>query len=175
MAAFAGFRYLRALSSRYEECIASDRQQRGRDFHRLGMGSGVTKLVSVATCILLTSGAGTAIAGCANYVDGSMSEPAPKVTICFAGKCTTATKLYECQNVNGSVSAYETDAGEWEFSSSDESKTRRVRRNGVALTDDQIASLACIPHIQRGGNSWDCFDPVMKSEGDYLKSRKHQS
>jgi len=142
--------------------------------HALNGRGGLTNLVAMAACLLLSSGGEDANAGCSNYFDGSMSGPVPKVIICFEGKCASAHKLYECQNVNGSQSAYETDAGVWEFSSNDESNSRRVQRNGVTLSARQVASLACIPNTQRGGNVWDCFRPVMKSEAEYQKSKKHQ-
>lgn len=44
---------------------------------------------------------GAAWAGCTNYVDGSLSTPAPKVTTCFEGACEDTTVDFTCGNIHG--------------------------------------------------------------------------
>lgn len=45
-------------------------------------------------------------AACANYTDGSMKAPAPKVTLCVLGKCEKTTLEYSCGNVHGAQVGY---------------------------------------------------------------------
>lgn len=47
-----------------------------------------------------------AYAGCENYTDGSLKAPAPKVTICFDGKCEKTTLDYSCANVHSAQTGY---------------------------------------------------------------------
>src|SRR5690242_6460107 len=45
---------------------------------------------------LMAVGAVPADAGCANYIDGSLTRPAPRAKICFKGTCEETTLDYGC-------------------------------------------------------------------------------
>ncbi|OWK19380.1 hypothetical protein AJ88_45670 [Mesorhizobium amorphae CCBAU 01583] len=49
---------------------------------------------------------GPAWAGCANYVDGSTNDPAPRAKICIAGFCEKTAQAYECGNAFGGQWGY---------------------------------------------------------------------
>ncbi len=51
-------------------------------------------------------------AGCSNYVDGSLPDPAPKATICYRGVCEDTTLVYECGNAHGASAGF---ASGWRF------------------------------------------------------------
>lgn len=58
--------------------------------------------VMLFTCIVSSS----AFAGCDNYEDGSLSVPAPRVILCYRGKCDNTQLLFQCSNIHGTVSGY---------------------------------------------------------------------
>jgi hypothetical protein len=45
-----------------------------------------------------------AYANCENYTDGSTSDAAPQVTLCYKGKCDDTTQDYVCSSVVGGTS-----------------------------------------------------------------------
>jgi hypothetical protein len=47
---------------------------------------------------LMAAGSVPSHAGCANYVDGSLSRPAPRARICFKGACEETTLDFGCGN-----------------------------------------------------------------------------
>ena len=49
---------------------------------------------------------GPAWAGCANYIDGSLSVPPPRVEICYAGECEETVLESICSNVNFGIAIY---------------------------------------------------------------------
>lgn len=65
----------------------------------------VRTLIVVATFAL--GGISTAIAGCANYTDGSVSAAAPRAIICFKDKCDKTKLDFECGNVSGAQFGYQ--------------------------------------------------------------------
>ena len=48
----------------------------------------------------------TAFAGCADYEDGSISEPAPQAILCYKGKCDITHLSLECGNIHGAHFIY---------------------------------------------------------------------
>jgi|GEM_PF-5485891 len=55
---------------------------------------------------LLIVSAPQAFAGCANYVDGSLSASPPPYLICYDDSCETTVLEYECANVSSSQTGF---------------------------------------------------------------------
>jgi hypothetical protein len=56
----------------------------------------INKALLTTALLLVTA---PAYANCDNYTDGSTSTPAPKVTLCYKGKCDDTTLDYVCSSV----------------------------------------------------------------------------
>lgn len=61
---------------------------------------------SILAALCLAAVSGTAWAGCGNYVDGSIEDPAPKAKICIAGFCQDTALVFECGNSSGAQYGY---------------------------------------------------------------------
>lgn len=94
----------------------------------------------LATLALIAS-VGGAWAGCANYVDGSQTDPAPKVTLCFDKKCEETTLDFVCGNIHGTQKGY---ANGWRFYSDADTKTVTVMRPTVVPAKD-YPKISCQP------------------------------
>ena len=86
---------------------------------------------------------GVARAGCANYTDGSLSTPAPKVATCFEGKCEETTVDFACGNIHGAMIGF---ANGWRVdfivegdgeSANPNTKTI-TSRNGTTVANDAL-------------------------------------
>ncbi|PWE56758.1 hypothetical protein DEM27_10370 [Metarhizobium album] len=101
----------------------------------------------IATSLLVLVAVQGAWAGCGNYTDGSLDEPAPMVIICFDGKCEDAKMEFECGNAHGAQIGYsggwrveyatkEPAPGQTEYSDDTESI---VSRNGVKVDETKVS------------------------------------
>ena len=96
------------------------------------------KRLALALALLLAPSA--AWAGCANYTDGTISEPAPEVTLCFGGDCQTTTLSVECGNIHMAGYSF---ANGWSFSAANAewstdgkpSKTVRINDRDIPVRD----------------------------------------
>lgn len=79
-------------------------------------------------------------AGCSNYTDGSLTEPAPRVTICFDGVCEETTVDFECGNVHGAQIGY-ANGLRIELSVDDDPVIYRIR----TYTPEEFAKITCEP------------------------------
>lgn len=79
-------------------------------------------------------------AGCANYTDGSLPDPAPRVTICIDGKCGKTTLDFECGTATSAQIGY-ANGLRLEFSGG----TNLVTLAGRILTAGEIAKITCEP------------------------------
>lgn len=98
----------------------------------------------------------SAFAGCVNYTDGSTSQPAPKVVICYQGQCSETLKSYECGNVTDALFGYQNG---WKFAfkaNSDEVWAKMP--NGTEL--DSLDGIACY----EGSGEFGC-PGLLTSEG----------
>lgn len=77
--------------------------------------------------------AGSAYAGCANYVDGSLDGAAPRAKICVHGTCEETVLESECGNASGVQASY---ASGWGLSA-DESGVL-AKHNGVTVRSKVI-------------------------------------
>ena len=100
----------------------------------------------IATALLVL-GASSALAGCANYIDGSLDEPAPMAIICFEDKCEDTKMEFECANAHGAQFGYaggwrieyatkEPAPGQTEYSDDTESI---VLRNGAKVDETKVS------------------------------------
>ncbi|MES0051328.1 MULTISPECIES: hypothetical protein [unclassified Mesorhizobium] len=63
-------------------------------------------IIAPATAILAAIIPGPALAGCANYTDGSLDTSPPEATICFRRVCEKTTVEFDCANIHGSQKGY---------------------------------------------------------------------
>lgn len=86
---------------------------------------------------------GVAWAGCANYIDGSMTTPAPKVATCFEGKCEETTVDFSCGNIHGAMTGF---ANGWRVDfivegdgeSANQNTKTVTSRNGKTVANDAL-------------------------------------
>lgn len=94
----------------------------------------------VATAALMTM-AGNAYAGCANFIDGSLSSPPPLVEICFGSDCETTRQEFVCSTAESVFT---------EFSNGLRIDSIRDDKlygdiNGDPIPDEELATLKCRP------------------------------
>ncbi len=64
------------------------------------------KKIHLGIALLIASFSAPANAGCANYEDGTVDEPAPQVILCYRGKCDQTYLAFECGNIHGAQFGY---------------------------------------------------------------------
>ncbi len=104
------------------------------------------RLLVYAAALMLTAGASWA--GCANYTDGSMFSPAPRILVCFDGDCEETTLDYVCGSAHGSQWGY---ANGWRGAFSPEGTPRDLtddkravwRPDGSILPEEDHGKLVC--------------------------------
>ncbi|BCH23271.1 hypothetical protein [Mesorhizobium sp. L-8-3] len=97
--------------------------------------------------VLLTSvGAAPAHAGCANYVDGSLSRPAPRAKICFKGVCEVTTLDFGCGNATSLSAGF---ANGWRISE-DPKNGLVIERKGRRVPVSDHDKVQCV-EIDPGG------------------------
>jgi hypothetical protein len=79
-------------------------------------------------------------AGCANYFDGSLSAPAPKVELCVSGLCYETVVVRECGNIHGSQVWF---GSWWKFWDNEDSSggLNTLYEQNVTLADATCRSL----------------------------------
>ncbi|UCI33225.1 hypothetical protein [Mesorhizobium sp. B4-1-4] len=65
-----------------------------------------TLVITATTAFFAAIIPGPALAGCANYTDGSADISPPKATICFERVCEKTTVDFDCANIHGSQKGY---------------------------------------------------------------------
>lgn len=93
------------------------------------------RLVAVA----LFAMTGYAHASCANYIDGSMSEPPPLVELCFGDDCEMTRQEWICTTANSVFSQYSN--GLVLDSIRDDKLYGKI--DGELIPDDKLATLTC--------------------------------
>jgi len=91
------------------------------------------KTLLLALALLLAPSA--AWAGCANYTDGTISEPAPEVTLCFGDDCHVTRLMYECGNAHMAMYAFD---NRWEVSIGDASFAPDQPNEPILVVDGAI-------------------------------------
>jgi hypothetical protein len=94
------------------------------------------KHLLLASAFLLV--AAPAYAGCANYVDGSLSQPGPEATICFKGDCETTTIILECEDTASAAVRF---ANGWMFQRGDGGEEAIYRP--VEVSGDEFDQITC--------------------------------
>lgn len=101
---------------------------------------------SLLAALLIGTAAAPAHAGCANYIDGSLTRSAPRAKICFQGSCEETTLDFGCGNATSLSAGF---ANGWRISQ-DAKNGLVIERKGRRIPARDHDKVQCV-EVDPGG------------------------